>query len=73
MNNKFKSMLAEGPVTFSFRKLNGETRKMTATTNAEFIPGNKEIIQNNSTSFRVYDLEKKGYRAISINTAFICL
>jgi hypothetical protein len=66
-------MLAEGPVTFAFRKLNGETRKMTATTNPSFIPGNKEIIQNNSTSFRVYDLEKKGYRAISINTAFICL
>ncbi len=67
MNNKFKSMLAEGPVTFSFKKLNGEIRKMTATTNAEFIPGNKEIVQNNSTSFRVYDLENKGYRAISVD------
>jgi hypothetical protein len=67
MNNKFKSMLAEGPVTFSFKKLNGETRKMTATTNPSFIPENKEIIQNNSTSFRVYDLEKKGYRAISVD------
>lgn len=67
MNNKFKSMLAEGPVTFSFKKLNGETRKMTATTNPSFIPENKEIVQNNSTSFRVYDLEKKGYRAISVD------
>jgi hypothetical protein len=67
MNNKFKSMLAEGPVTFSFKKLNGETRKMTATTNPSFIPENKEIIQNHSTSFRVYDLENKGYRAISVD------
>jgi hypothetical protein len=67
MNNKLKSMLAEGPVTFSFKKLNGETRKMTATTNPSFIPENKEIIQNNSTSFRVYDLENKGYRAISVD------
>jgi hypothetical protein len=40
---------------------------MTATTNPSFIPENKEIIQNNSTSFRVYDLEKNGYRAISVD------
>ena len=71
MNNKFKSMLAEGYVTFSFRKLNGEMRKMTATTNAELIPGNKEIVQNNSTSYRVYDFEKKGYRAISVDAEII--
>ena len=64
-------MLAEGYVTFSFRKLNGEMRKMTATTNAELIPGNKEIVQNNSTSYRVYDFEKKGYRAISIDAEII--
>ena len=64
-------MLAEGYVTFSFRKLNGEMRKMTATTNAELIPGNKEIIQNNSTSYRVYDFENKGYRAISIDAEII--
>lgn len=67
MNKKFQTMLAEGPVTFTFTKKNGEQRKMTATTNPNFIPENKEIVQNNNTSFRVYDVENKGYRAISMD------
>lgn len=71
MEKKFKTMLAEGPVTFTFTKKNGVKRKMTATINSNFIPENKEVIQKSNIVLCVYDLENEGFRNISINADII--
>ena len=62
---ELKRLLSEGPTTFYFRKLNGEARKMTATTNKEWIPEGKPIEQMSDNAITVYDLEKEAYRRVS--------
>ena len=57
-----KSMLAEGPMTFEFNKKDGSRRKMTATTNPEWV--GESITQKSAKVLTVWDLEKKDYRNI---------
>lgn len=65
ITEQLRSLLAEGPTTFTFKKLNGESRKMTATTNPKWIPDGKKIEQMSDYAITVYDLEKKAYRRVS--------
>ena len=56
--NELKKMLNRGPVTFIFEKKDGLPRQMTATTNVQWIPGNKDVIQRSEKAVTVYDMEK---------------
>ena len=69
--NELKEMLDRGPMTFIFRKKNGETRRMTATTNPEWIPNGEKITQRTEKAITVYDMEKEAFRSISTD-AFVC-
>jgi hypothetical protein len=66
---KLEKMLAEGPMTFTFTKKNGEKRKMTATTNPDWIPDGEAIEQRYDSVITVFDLEKSEYRNIPANLA----
>ena len=66
---KLEKMLAEGPMTFTFTKKNGEKRKMTATTNPNWIPDGETIEQRYDSVITVYDLEKNEYRNVPANLA----
>ncbi len=70
---ELKRLLNEGPTTFRFRKLNGEVRKMTATTNSEWIPEKRPIVQMSDTAITVYDLECEEYRRVSEFTDLVRL
>ena len=70
--NELKEMLQRGPMTFIFEKKNGGVRRMTATTNAVWIPDNKEIEQRSEKAVTVYDLEKEAFRSVSAD-AFIVM
>lgn len=69
--NELKEMLARGPMTVLFRKKNGDARRMTATTNPDWIPNNQRIEQRTEKAVTVYDMEKKAFRSISVD-AFVC-
>lgn len=69
--NELKEMLARGPMTFLFRKKDGEARRMTATTNPDWIPGKEEIVQRSEKAITVYDMEKEAFRNVSVD-AFVC-
>ncbi len=69
--NELKEMLDRGPMTFLFRKKDGSARKMTATTNQEWIPDNQKIEQRSEKAITVYDMEKKAFRSVSVD-AFVC-
>ena len=69
--NALKEMLARGPMTFIFRKKDGNVRRMTATTNKEWIPGKERIVQRSKKAITVYDMEKEAFRNVSVD-AFIC-
>ena len=66
-----KEMLARGPMTVIFRKKNGDARRMTATTNPQWIPDNRRIEQRTEKAITVYDMEKEAFRSISVD-AFVC-
>ena len=68
--HELKEMLARGPKTFIFRKKDGNVRRMTATTNKEWIPDNQRIEQRTDKAITVYDLEKEAFRSIS-SDAFV--
>jgi len=68
--HELKEMLARGPMTFIFRKKDGNVRRMTATTNKEWIPDNQRIEQRTDKAITVYDLEKEAFRSIS-SDAFV--
>lgn len=70
--NELKKMLNRGPVTFIFEKKNGGARQMTATTNVQWIPDHKDVIQRSEKAITVYDLEKKDFRSVSAE-AFIVM
>lgn len=69
--NELKEMLDRGPMTFIFRKKNGVARRMTATTNPEWIPNKERITQRTDKAITVYDMEKKAIRSVSVD-AFVC-
>ena len=69
--NELKEMLARGPMTFIFRKKDGDVRRMTATTNKKWIPGNEPIVQRSEKAITVYDMEKEAFRNVSAE-AFVC-
>lgn len=69
--HELKEMLARGPMTFIFRKKDGDVRRMTATTNPKWIPDNQRIEQRSDKALTVYDMEKEAFRSISADT-FIC-
>ena len=70
--NELKKMLNRGPVTFIFEKKDGLPRQMTATTNVQWIPDNKEVVQKSEKALTVYDIEKKAFRSVSAE-AFIVM
>lgn len=69
--NELREMLDRGPMTFIFRKKDDSVRRMTATTNSNWIPENQSIEQRSDKFITVYDMEKKGFRSISVDT-FVC-
>lgn len=69
--NELKEMLDRGPMTFVFRKKDGIARRMTATTNPEWIPGKEKIVQRSEKVVTVYDMEKEAFRNVSVD-AFVC-
>jgi hypothetical protein len=69
--NELKEMLDRGPMTFIFRKKNGDARRMTATTNTDWIPGKERIVQLSDKAITVYDMEKEALRSVSVD-AFVC-
>lgn len=69
--NELREMLDRGPMTFIFRKKDGAARRMTATTNPQWIPDNQRIEQRTEKAITVYDMEKEAFRSISVD-AFIC-
>ena len=69
--NELKEMLDRGPMTFIFRKKDGAARRMTATTNPDWIPDNQSITQRTEKAITVYDMEKKAFRSVSVD-AFVC-
>jgi hypothetical protein len=69
--NELREMLDRGPMTFIFRKKDGAARRMTATTNPEWIPNRERITQRTEKAITVYDMEKKAFRSVSVD-AFIC-
>ena len=69
--NELKEMLDRGPMTFIFRKKNGDARRMTATTNQDWIPDSQKIEQRSEKAITVYDMEKKAFRSVSVD-AFVC-
>lgn len=69
---ELKKMLNRGPVTFIFEKKDGEPRQMTATTNVQWIPGNKDVIQRSEKVITVYDMEKEAFRSVSAD-AFVVI
>lgn len=70
--NELKKMLNRGPVTFIFEKKNGGARQMTATTNVQWTPDNKEVVQRSEKAVTVYDMEKKAFRSVSAE-AFVVM
>jgi len=64
-------MLDRGPMTFIFRKKDGAARRMTATTNPDWIPNRERIVQRTEKAITVYDMEKKAFRSVSVD-AFVC-
>lgn len=69
--NELREMLDRGPMTFIFRKKDGAARRMTATTNPDWIPDNQSITQRTEKAITVYDMEKKAFRSVSVD-AFVC-
>ena len=69
--NELREMLRNGPTTFFFRKKDGSARKMTATTNRDWIPNREEIKQRSEKAITVYDMEKQAFRNVHVD-AFIC-
>lgn len=69
--NELTKMLARGPMTFMFRKKDGAVRRMTATTNPEWIPNKEMIVQRTDKALTVYDMEVKAFRSVSVD-AFVC-
>lgn len=69
--NELREMLDRGPMTFIFRKKDGAARRMTATTNPEWIPNRERITQRTEKAITVYDMEKKAFRSVSVD-AFVC-
>jgi len=69
--NQLKEMLDRGPMTFIFRKKDGNVRRMTATTNKEWIPNKERIVQRTDKAITVYDMEKEAFRSVSVD-AFVC-
>jgi len=69
--DELKEMLERGPMTFLFRKKDGTARRMTATTNRDWIPQRQACVQRSEKAITVYDMEKKAFRSISTD-AFVC-
>lgn len=63
MTKTFKKKLEAGPVTFEFKKKDGSVRKMTATTNPEYV--GSAIVQRSSSAYTVWDIERGDFRSIS--------
>lgn len=63
--NELKDMLDRGPMTFIFKKKDGDVRRMTATTNPKWIPNGEVITQRTEKAITVYDMEKEAFRSIS--------
>lgn len=70
--NELKEMLARGPMTVVFIKKDGNVRRITATTNSEWIPNKQEITQRSEKVITVYDMQKEAFRSISMD-AFVCM
>lgn len=67
---ELKTSLRAGPLEVTFKKVNGETRVMTCTTNMDLIPPSSWPIGNNvqeeeqhRRNVRVYDINAQGWRS----------
>lgn len=70
--NELKDLLAKGPTTFKFRKMNGELRRMVATTNPQwFVDETGHLEQMSDDALTVYDMEEKEWRRVSTYTTHI--
>jgi hypothetical protein len=62
------------PVTFSYRKANGEIRIATGTLNPALIPEGmkpKDSSKNFGTNLKYFDLEKESWRALTQDCSLI--
>lgn len=66
--NELKKLLAEGPTTFRFKKMDGSMRKMTATINPEWFTITGKLEQMSDDALTVFDLEKEEWRRVSAYT-----
>jgi hypothetical protein len=69
--NELREMLDRGPMTFIFRKKDGTARRMTATTNRDWIPERQVCVQRSEKAITVYDMEKEAFRSVSVD-ALVC-
>lgn len=70
-STELKRELARGIVQFAFKKLGGELRTATATTNLGIVPSDQHPKSGKPASERVvafFDLEKREWRAVSVNS-----
>lgn len=66
---KFKNLLNEGELSFSFEKVNGELREARGTTNTNKIPA-INLSQGGETpgeKIPYFDLDKGAWRSVAIN------
>jgi hypothetical protein len=67
--DNLKSCLRQGKVEVTFRKVNGDIRMMTCTTNMDLIPpssrpvGDIQEEKSHRRNVRVYDLDAQGWRS----------
>jgi hypothetical protein len=67
--SKFKNLLNEGELSFSFEKVNGELREARGTTNTNKIPA-ANLSQGGETpgeKTSYFDLDKGAWRSVSID------
>lgn len=73
---ELRSKLKTGPMTVTFRKADGSIRKMTCTMDMQAVPeasrpsGSATVKEDasNSKLFKVYDLDKAGWRSFKFDT-----
>jgi hypothetical protein len=66
-----KRELSRGIVSFAFKKVGGELRTATGTTNFGIVPRDQHPKSGKPASERVvafFDLEKREWRAVSVNS-----
>jgi len=64
--NELKSLLAKGPMTFTFNKKDGSQRTMSATTNNSWFDESLYQVSPNKV-LTVWDLEKEEFRNVHVD------